>query len=106
MSQAILQEAAPASLKVPPRLPVDPPPPPPADAGARLPEGWSEETLIDDEGSEIKLRYLGKASLDRYKFIRDYLDFKIARAKKGAKVVQAIPDDEDISDLTGEKPAR
>lgn len=76
MSQAILQEAAPAP-KMPPRLPVEPPAP--TVDTARLPEGWSEETLIDDDGSEIKVRYHGKATLDRYKFIRDYLDFKIGR---------------------------
>jgi hypothetical protein len=44
-----------------------------------LPIGWSEETLIDDGGEEIKIRYQGKASVERYEFIRDYLAFKIAR---------------------------
>lgn len=47
-----------------------------------LAEGWSEERLIDDGGNEIKIRYRGKASLERYEFIRDYLDFKIQRLNK------------------------
>jgi hypothetical protein len=47
-----------------------------------LAEGWSEERLIDDGGDEIKIRYRGKASLERYEFIRDYLDFKIQRLAK------------------------
>ncbi|SFU12849.1 hypothetical protein [Mesorhizobium sp. YR577] len=45
-------------------------------------EGWSEERLIDDGGDEIKIRYRGKASRERYEFIRDYLDFKIQRLTK------------------------
>lgn len=47
-----------------------------------LPEGWSEERLIDDGGDEIKIRYNGKATVQRYEFIRDYLDFKIKRLAK------------------------
>lgn len=43
---------------------------------------WSEESLIDDGGDEIKIRYRGKATLARYEFIRDYLDFKIQRLSK------------------------
>lgn len=45
-------------------------------------EGWSEERLIDDGGDEIKIRYRGKPSRERYEFIRDYLDFKIQRLSK------------------------
>ena len=55
---------------------------PHVDADKELPEGWSEERLIDDGGDEIKIRYRGKASLERYEFIRDYLDFKIQRLTK------------------------
>lgn len=47
-----------------------------------LDEGWEEERLIDDSGDEIKIRYRGKASVQRYEFIRDYLDFKIQRLSK------------------------
>lgn len=45
---------------------------------------WSEEVLLDDGGEEIKILYHGKATIERYEFIRDYLDFKIKRlqAKK------------------------
>ncbi|WP_116653158.1 hypothetical protein [Pelagibacterium sediminicola] len=74
MSQVVLQEPAAApTAKSPPRLAIDQPLAPSG--------GWSEETLIDDAGDEIKIRYLGKASVERYEFIRDYLDFKIARLK-------------------------
>lgn len=45
-------------------------------------EGWSEERLIDDGGDEIKIRYKGSPSKERYEFIRDYLDFKIQRLTK------------------------
>ncbi|MFG1320592.1 hypothetical protein [Xanthobacter autotrophicus] len=45
-------------------------------------EGWSEERLIDDGGDEIKIRYKGSPSRERYEFIRDYLDFKIQRLTK------------------------
>jgi hypothetical protein len=54
------------------------------DAGDLLPEGWSEERLIDDSGDEIKIRYRGKAGVERYEFIRDYLTFKINRLKPKA----------------------
>lgn len=64
--------------------PVGFPPPvrelPPVDND--IPDGWSEERLIDDGGDEIKIRYRGKASAARYEFIRDYLDFKIQRLAK------------------------
>lgn len=49
---------------------------------SKVPEGWSEESLIDDGGDEIRIRYRGKASIERYEFIRDYLDFKIQRLGK------------------------
>ncbi|NTE89133.1 hypothetical protein [Agrobacterium rubi] len=74
MSQVILQDSA-TFVKTPPRLPIDNT----SEARGVVPDGWSEETLIDDGGDEIRIRYLGKASVDRYKFIRDYLDFKISR---------------------------
>lgn len=87
MAQAILQEAGPLASPTPPRLPLAPLP---AGASAGTPEVWSEETLIDDGGNEIKIKYLGKATLERYEFIRDYLDFKIARlAKAGSKAAPA-----------------
>ncbi|MGY5809248.1 hypothetical protein ACXHXG_16215 [Rhizobium sp. LEGMi198b] len=74
MSQVVLQDAAPVA-KIPPRLAIETA----SEPRGVVPDGWSEETLIDDGGDEIKIRYLGKASVDRYKFIRDYLDFKISR---------------------------
>jgi hypothetical protein len=43
--------------------------------------GWQQERLIDDGGEEILIRYKGEASINRYEFIRDYLDFKIKRLK-------------------------
>lgn len=75
MSQTILQEAATSNEVTPPtrELPKLP------QKDAALPTGWSEETLIDDGGEEIKIRYQGKATSERYEFIRDYLDFKIKR---------------------------
>jgi len=75
LSNAVL--IAPAESKTqnrtPPILPIE---------REHAPAGWGEETLIDDSGDEIKILYRGKASLDRYEFIRDYLDFKINRLKK------------------------
>lgn len=56
------------------------------DEAEGLPEGWSEERLIDDGGDEIKIRYRGKATAQRYEFIRDYLDFKIQRLTKKPNV--------------------
>ena len=56
--------------------------PPQNQSDEALPEGWSEERLIDDGGDEIKIRYRGKATRERYEFIRDYLDFKIQRLMK------------------------
>jgi hypothetical protein len=40
---------------------------------------WQEEKLIDDSGESIFIRYRGKATPDRYRYIRDYLDFKLGR---------------------------
>jgi len=88
MNQVVLQDSAPSIAKQPPRLPIEAPPSGVAQVNV-VPEGWSEEALIDDTGDEIKIRYLGKASVERYEFIRDYLDFKISRLKpktsKGAE---------------------
>jgi hypothetical protein len=76
MSQTIFQEAAqPADLIPPVRTLAEDK----AKADDTLPAGWIEETLIDDGGQEIKIRYQGKAAAERYEFIRDYLDFKIKR---------------------------
>jgi hypothetical protein len=49
------------------------------------PSDWIEEILIDDGGDEIKMSYRGKATISRYEFIRDYLDFKINRMLKKAE---------------------
>ncbi len=43
--------------------------------------GWKEERLIDDAGEETFLSYKGEPSVERYEFIRDYLDFRIKRLK-------------------------
>lgn len=43
--------------------------------------GWKEERLIDDAGDETFLSYKGEPSVERYEFIRDYLDFRIQRLK-------------------------
>lgn len=59
-----------------------PPPPPPRGSNLiddAVPEGWHEERLIDDGGEEIFIKYEGRPSVERYRFIRDYLDFKIDR---------------------------
>lgn len=43
--------------------------------------GWKEERLIDDAGDETFISYKGEPSVERYEFIRDYLDFRIGRLK-------------------------
>ena len=43
--------------------------------------GWKEERLVDDKGEETFLSYKGEPSLERYEFIRDYLEFRIKRLK-------------------------
>lgn len=45
-------------------------------------DGWKEERLIDDEGEETFISYKGEPSIDRYEFIRDYLEFRIERLRK------------------------
>ena len=61
------------------------PPPLPLTSGDRPDHsgqpGWKEERLIDDDGAETFLTYKGEASVERYEFIRDYLDFRINRLK-------------------------
>jgi hypothetical protein len=44
-----------------------------------LESSWHEERLIDDTGDEVLVRYKGEPSVERYEFIRDYLDFKVQR---------------------------
>lgn len=83
--------AAPAHVQAPPTRNL------PKEVEDVLPPDWVEERLIDDGGEEIKIRYRGKASLDRYKFIRDYLDFKIERAGKSAAVKKQPSDQEPAS---------
>lgn len=55
---------------------------PQAGENSVLAEGWKEERLIDDGGEEIFIRYRGEPTAERYTYIRDYLDFKLARVKK------------------------
>lgn len=80
MTEAIEgQEASPAAGKI------FTPPPSSRDAGGPqsvLGEGWQEERLIDDGGDEIFIQYEGDPTIERYEFIRDYLDFKIDRLRK------------------------
>jgi hypothetical protein len=81
MDQVIVQERAAASPPDRPRFAIEAPKPK-VEQGTTLPEGWKEERLIDDGGEEILIRYRGEPSLERYTFIRDYLDFKLSRMKK------------------------
>ncbi len=64
-----------STAKKPPVLPLD------GEGDASNASGWQQERLIDDGGEEILIRYKGEASINRYEFIRDYLDFKIKRLK-------------------------
>ncbi len=77
ISDATLLEKA-AAHDIPPKLPL-------MDQAVRaIKIGWKEERLIDDEGGEILISYEGEPSTARYEFIRDYLDFKVKRAKKAS----------------------
>lgn len=40
---------------------------------------------MDDGGNETFLPHKGEPSLERYEFIRDYLDFRIQRLKVEAR---------------------
>lgn len=55
---------------------------PVANSSVKHSDEWTEEKLIDDSGHEIRILYHGNASLQRYEYIRDYLDFKILRLRK------------------------
>ena len=68
-------EAPPAGVE-PPKLEL------PSGGRGDARKGWKEERLIDDDGGEIFISYQGDPSTARYEFIRDYLDFKVKRAKK------------------------
>ena len=56
------------------------PPEEPAERAQKA--GWKEERLLDDNGEETFLTYKGEPSVERYEFIRDYLEFRISRLKK------------------------
>lgn len=75
MSDVTLLEKAPSRVAAP-TLPL------PDQAARAAKPGWKEERLIDDDGGEIFISYEGEPSVARYEFIRDYLDFKVNRAKK------------------------
>ena len=47
-------------------------------------EPWNEERLIDTDGELIFIRFKGRPSLQRYEYVRDYLDLKIRRMKAGS----------------------
>lgn len=66
-------EGAPSFM--PPPLPLEP-------KDRAVQPGWKEERLVDDAGDETFLSYKGEPSVERYEFIRDYLDFRIGRLKK------------------------
>ncbi len=71
---------------VPPPLPLTSPPADDQRTDRSDKPGWKEERLIDDAGDETFLSYKGEPSVERYEFIRDYLDFRIQRLKpKGDK---------------------
>lgn len=76
MDQVQLHQKAAAPAAAPPILPLP-------EQGFRpsQKDGWKEERLIDDEGDETFLSYKGEPSIERYEFIRDYLDFRISRLK-------------------------
>jgi hypothetical protein len=81
MDQVRIEEkgAAPAAPAfTPPPLPLTP-----KDEHVARP-GWKEERLVDDAGNETFLSYRGEPSLERYEFIRDYLEFRITRLKPKA----------------------
>jgi hypothetical protein len=59
-----------------------PPPLPFSDIRPEVKVGWKEERLIDDSGDETFITYKGEPSVERYEFIRDYLEFRINRLKK------------------------
>lgn len=83
LDQVVVQEGTNRTAVLPPTRSMLPPKVPEKQLDDEfLPAGWMEERLLDDGGEEIKIRYQGKASIERYKFIRDYLDFKIERAEK------------------------
>jgi hypothetical protein len=63
----------------PPPLPLAPADEERTERPAKL--GWKEERLIDDSGDETFLSYKGDPSVERYEFIRDYLEFRIQRLK-------------------------
>jgi hypothetical protein len=76
--------------KTPPVLPLEP--------------GWREERLLDDNNEEILIRYKGEASPERYAFIRDYLDFKLARLKPKASESVSDVARQPAHDLSENKP--
>jgi hypothetical protein len=73
MSEVIVEQRAPAA---PPTFKIEP-----QKRDDALREGWKEERLLDDQGGEIFLRYEGEPTVERYTFIRDYIDFKLGRMK-------------------------
>lgn len=52
--------------------------------GAPFASGGREERLLDVNGQEIVIWFAAEPTLEKYEFLRDYLEFKIKRlAKKG-----------------------
>lgn len=84
MDNVQLHQKGPVGGSAPPLLPEETRP------GVKA--GWKEERLVDDEGDETFLTYKGEPSLERYEFIRDYLDFRITRLKKAAVRAQEADD--------------
>ncbi len=77
-SVELVEKAAKGTALVPPPLPLAPA----EEQAARAAKpGWKEERLVDDAGEETFLSYKGEPSLERYEFIRDYLNFRIQRLK-------------------------
>jgi len=76
MEQVRLKEKGVSTFAPPPPLPLA------EEARPSVAIGWKEERLVDDSGDETLLSYKGEPSVERYEFIRDYLDFRITRLKK------------------------
>jgi hypothetical protein len=81
MEQIRLEQKG-AGVTAPPPLALAPADTSPIDRAVKA--GWREERLIDDEGDETFLSYKGEPSVERYEFIRDYLEFRIGRLKKAS----------------------
>jgi hypothetical protein len=63
---------------------ITPPSPPPITQPPLVPSGGRQEKIADDDGNQIVLTFPAEPTIETYEFVKEYLEFRIARLQKAS----------------------